>query len=753
MQSATHTLVEAIAGPAAIVDQDGQVLLANRRWAGEGGADGGAYPAEGAWLAAGGGPCPAHEQLLSAVRRMTPTAAPTVLPCRCAPGNAATVQVSHLASDYGPHRRLITVQTEPGRGTGPGLGPDTAADAKSQFLALLGHEIRTPLTTVVATVDLLRAQPMQQDAREIVDSVYRSMHGLKTLADDLLDLARLETGDLRVRHEPLEPRAVLEAVVEPLQQQARRKSILLLSAPAPELPTTVLGDPDRLRQVVTAVVGNAVKFTDAGEVVVTAAPDGDGAYLITVSDTGPGIADPDRTRIFAPFVQADSSASRRHEGAGLGLALAGRLVACMGGTIDVRSQPGAGAEFLIRLPLRAAPQQPPRPAPPLHRRRVGVVAPSPRSTLALSWLLRGAGAEPVPMLLAEVSGRAAEVDTVLWCDDAHDPDAVGRADAVGAALGPNGRSLMISTTDPRTGVVRKPGVLTAPLLLGRLVSALNHERTGVRGAPVTVPPLGGGRVLLAEDNDVNRTVFRRMIQLLGVECDTVPDGSAAVDAALGEPPYDLVLMDLQMPRTDGLEATRRIRATGSATPILALTATALHGDRERCLEAGMNGHLSKPITLPELRAALEPYLSPDPVLPDPDAEPAQAQQAQDDPVDLGKLHELEEQLDDRALVVTTVNTYLGQLDVRMAAMTEALQARDHDALRAAAHTLKSSSALLGADPLAEACAQLERSATARSSAAELTALVASVEGAVAGAMRLMAGYLAADERIECAAQR
>jgi len=746
MQSATHTLVEAIPGPAAIVDQDGQVLLANGRWAGAGGA----YPAEGAWLAGGAGPCPAHEQLLSAVRRMAPTAGPTVLPCQCAPQTAATVQVTHLASDYGPHRRLITVQTGPD--AGPGTRPDTAADAKSQFLALLGHEIRTPLTTVVATVDLLRAQPMQQDAREIVDSVYRSMHGLKTLADDLLDLARLETGDLRVRHEPLEPRAVLEAVVEPLQQQARRKSILLLSAPAPELPTAVLGDPDRLRQVVTAVVGNAVKFTEAGEVVVTAAPDGDDAYLITVSDTGPGIADPDRTRIFAPFVQADSSASRQHEGAGLGLALAARLVGCMGGTIDVRSRPGAGAEFLIRLPLQAAPQQPPRPAPPLHRRRVGVVAPSPRSTLALSWLLRGAGAEPVPMLLAEVPGRAAEVDTVLWCDDAHDPEAVGRADAVGAALGPNGRFLMISTTDPRTGVVRKPGVLTAPLLLGRLVAALNHERTGVRGAPVTVPPLGGGRVLLAEDNDVNRTVFRRMIQLLGVECDTVPDGSAAIDAALGEPPYDLVLMDLQMPRTDGLEATRRIRATGSATPILALTATALHGDRERCLEAGMNGHLSKPITLPELRAALEPYLSPDPVsadpAPDPDAEPAQ-----DGPVDLGKLRELEEQLDDRALVVTTVNTYLGQLDIRRAAMAEALQARDHGALRAAAHTLKSSSALLGADPLAEACAQLERSATAHSSEAELTALVAGVESAVAGAMRLMAGYLAADERIECAAQR
>ncbi|GAA3338417.1 hypothetical protein GCM10020358_18410 [Amorphoplanes nipponensis] len=744
MGSAAHTLVEAIAGPAAIVDQDGQVLLANRLWSGP---EGGGYPPEGAWLAAGAGagPCPGHHQLLAAVRRMTPNAEPTVLDCRCDPDVPATVRVAHLESDYGPHRRLITVRTaaEPGGGAGPGA----TNDAKSQFLALLGHEIRTPVTTVVATVDLLRAQPMPQDVREIVDSVHRSVHGLKTLADDLLDLARLETGELRVRQEPVDLRAVLEAVVEPLQQQARRKSILLLSAPAPDLPATLLGDPDRLRQVLTAVVGNGVKFTEAGEVVVTAAPDGDDAYLIVVSDTGPGIADPDRTRIFAPFVQADSSASRRHEGAGLGLALASRLVTAMSGTLDVRSQPGAGAEFLIRLPLRAAPQQPPPSTPPLHRRRVAVVAPSPRSSLALSWQLRSAGAEPVPMLLAEVTARTAEVDMVLWCDDAHDPEAVVRADAIGAALGPEGRSLMISTSDPRTGVVRKPGVLTAPLLLRRLVAALNQERTGVRGAPVTVPPLGPGRVLLAEDNDVNRTVFRRMIELLGIECDTVPDGGAAVDAALGGTRYDVVLMDLQMPRTDGLEATRRIRAAGATTPILALTATALHGDRERCLEAGMDGHLSKPITLPELRAALEPYLAP---APEPEAATGPAP---DDRPGLDRLRELEEQLDDRALVVTTVNTFLAQLDGRRTAMTEALRTRDHDALRAVAHTLKSSSALLGADPLAEACALVERSVTAGSTETELTALVAGVQDAVVGATRLMAGYLAAEERTECAAQR
>ncbi|MET8149497.1 ATP-binding protein [Actinoplanes sp. NPDC049668] len=743
MGYAARTLVEAIPGPAAIVDSDGRVLVANGRWRPDGDA---AYACEGALLADGDAGCPAHGRLLSAARQLTPQSPPTVLACRCdAPGTG--VRVAHLESDCGSHRRLVTVESAPAGDTDP---DDAVAQAKSQFLALLGHEIRTPVTTVVAAVELLRAQPLQQEVREVVDSVHRSVHALKALTDDLLDLARLETGVLRVELEPVAVRPVLESIVEPLQQQARRKGILLLAAPAPSLPPALLGDVHRLRQVLTCVVGNAIKFTETGEVIVTAAPDGDDAYQIIVSDTGPGIPAADQARIFAPFVQADPSTARRHEGAGLGLALAARLVECMGGTIAVRSQPGEGSEFLIRLPLTPAPQQPGEQGPlPLTQRRIAVVAPSPRSTLALSWLLRSAGAEPVPVQFEDLATRVRDVDTVLWCDDSHDPEAVRRADTVIELLGPTGRAQMISTTDPRTGIVRKPDVLTAPLVLRRLVAALNWERTGVRGAPITVPPLGGGRVLLAEDNDVNRTVFRRMIELLGVECDTVADGSAAVTALLGAVTYDVVLMDVQMPRVDGLEATRQVRSAGCGTPILALTATALRGDRERCLEAGMTGHLSKPITLPELRAALEPYLSVAPA-----AGPDEPVPAADDEAgpDLSKLRDLEEQLEDRALVVTTVNTFLAQLDGRRSALAEALRKQDHDALRATAHTLKSSSALLGADPLAHACAQVERNAIAGTSEQDLTALVADVESAVAGAIRVMSGYLA-DERADGAVRR
>ncbi|GIE75465.1 hybrid sensor histidine kinase/response regulator [Actinoplanes philippinensis] len=597
MGYAARTLIEAIPAPAAILDLDGRVLVANERWAVPG-RDAELYPAEGGFLSAAPGPCGGHRGVLEAVWHMTPTGPPARLRCGCDESTERTWQVSALDAGDGERQCLITVLAEE-------AGPDNRAE----FLALLSHEARTPVTTVVAAVELLRAQTLEQGVREIVDNVYFSARALETLTDNLLDLGKLETGRLRLAHEPVTVRALLEGVVEPLQRESRSKGILLLTAPAPDLPPVVMGDSRRLRQVLDAVVGNAVKFTSAGEVVVLAEASGDGTWLMTVSDTGPGITEPQRARIFQPFTQADSSSARRHEGAGLGLALASRLIARMGGDIEVESAPGAGALFRIRLPLLAAPAPVEAEPRPLARRRIAVVAPTAQSTRALSWLLAGAGAEPVAAKFAEVIRPMAEIDTVVWCDDSHDAEAAHRADTVGRAVGPDGQGLMISSTDPRTGVVRRPGVLTAPLVLNRVVAALNQERTGVRGAPVTVPPLSGGRVLLAEDNEVNRTVFRRMIELMGVTCDTVVDGEEAARAALAGPEYDVVLMDVQMPRTDGLEATRLIRAAGCRTPILALTATA-PADRDRCLAAGMNGRLSKPITLPELRAALAPYLHP-----------------------------------------------------------------------------------------------------------------------------------------------
>lgn len=729
MGFAARTLIEALPGPAALVDTDGCVLAGNAGWTEAG------YAPDGNRLPEAAPGCPGHGAVLAAVRDLRPGAAAVVLSCRCDPAGERAVHIADLESDCGAHRRLVTVAPV------AAAGDTDLTRAKSQFLALLGHEIRTPVTAVVGMVDLLRAMPLPQDVREVVDGVRYSAHSLQALTDDLLDLARLETGRLEIAGDPVGVRALLEGVAEPLQQQARQKRIMVLAAVEPGFPTRVLGDPDRLRQVVTSVVGNAVKFTERGEVVITAGREGPGDWVITVSDTGPGLDDRDRARVFAPFVQADSSAARRHEGAGLGLALAARLAERMGGRIEVDSEPGVGSQFRIVLPLTvcdgeavetfaAAPGESEN--RPLAGRKIGVIAPSERSMQALSWLLVSAGATVLAGELDRVAELEPRVDTVLWCDDAHDPAAVERADRVLDIVGAAARGLMISPTDPRSGVVRRPRMLTAPLLLARLCAALNQERTGVRGAPVTVPPFAGGRVLLAEDNDINRTVFQRMIQLLGVECDAVPDGAAAAEAVLTGA-YDVVLMDVQMPGTDGLEATRIVRAAGLRTPILALTATALQGDRDRCRQAGMDGCLSKPITLPELRKGLAAYL---------ESPAAREVPAASLGVDLRKLRELEEQLEDRALVAATVLAYLAQLDDRRATLRDTLQRQDRDGLKAIAHTLKSSSALLGADALAGVCARVEAIALTAANDQELQDLVDDAEKAAAGVAEAMAGYLA-----------
>ncbi|HWS33646.1 MAG TPA: response regulator, partial [Actinoplanes sp.] len=278
---------------------------------------------------------------------------------------------------------------------------------------------------------------------------------------------------------------------------------------------------------------------------------------------------------------------------------------------------------------------------------------------------------------------------------------------------------------------------------------------GEAGPPSTLVPLPPGRVLLAEDDEVNRTVLKRMINILGVDCDVVRDGAAAVAALLGTDPYDLVLMDMQMPGVDGPEAARRARAAGYRNPILALTATTLPEDREACLAAGMNGYVGKPITLPELRRALEPYLTAPPA-PSEDpgpleepvpaaARPAEAPPERPDPGDvlsLQQLHDLEEQLEGRELVAMTVGTFLAELDGRRQSMAIALSAGDNHRLGAVAHTLKSSSALLGAQPLAEACARVERMAAAAADPGALEAAVSEVDRTAGATATAMAGYLA-----------
>jgi CheY-like chemotaxis protein/HPt (histidine-containing phosphotransfer) domain-containing protein len=749
MSFAARSLADALPYPAAIADDSGRVLVANERWRRS-------ATAEGETLSGGRPDCPGHDRLPSSVRDAR-TGSDVALPCRCDPGVTATLRVTGLESTCGARRRLITVETGP------------AESGRDQLLGLLGPQIRTPAAAVASAVELLRAQALPAAAQETIDDIQRTVRGLEALADDLAELARLETGTPPPHDGPVVLRRLLEDVAESMRTECRERGILLLAAPAPGLPAVVDGDDGVLRRILTTVVGHAVRESSGGEVVVTAQTDGADAYRIEISGDG-----------------EPSSGHASDERAGL--ALAGRLAAAMGGTTTMTGVPaltavpaitgdaairadafsatgatmtsgpdmagasvvggaassgagGSGAvagefggfRWAVRLPLRPLPDRgdPGAPSAPPVRGRVAVAAPSARSMLALSWLVAATGAEPVQVGPDGSAGTGDDhgAGPVLRCDARPDPV--------------TGGTVMIGSTGPQRAAGRA-GTLSVPVTLDRLTAALHQQHAEPRPTPATLEPLPPGRVLLAEDDEVNRTVLQRMISVLGVECDTVPDGAAAVTALLGGTRYDLALLDMQMPVMDGPAATRTVRAAGSRVPIIALTATSLPEDQDRCLDAGMNSHLTKPITLPELRRALEPYLT----APAQPAEPAEPADPVVPPVPVpadvlsrAQLHELEEQLEGRELVAMTVNMFLGELDGRRQAMATALATGGNDRLAAVAHTLKSSSALLGAQPLADACARVERLAATQVDAGVLAAAVSEVDQAAAAAAIAMTEYL------------
>jgi len=378
-----------------------------------------------------------------------------------------------------------------------------AADrAKSEFLATMSHEIRTPMNGVIGTLELLRGTELAPEQQRQLDVMQTSADALLRLLDDVLDLSRIEGGRLQLESRSFCPFAVAEQAAELFRGRAEAKGIGLACEAATGLPGCVQGDPARLRQVLLNLVGNAVKFTEQGQVTVRVGMSGPGRLRFEVQDTGIGIRPEVQARLFQPFVQGDASASRRFGGTGLGLAISRRLAEAMGGSIALESAPGRGTCFRVELPLPSV----------------------------------DAGPEPLP-------------------------------DA------PEGQA------------------------------ARTH-------AAETRPAGFVGRVLVAEDNAVNQRVVRGLLQRLGCEVAVVADGAAAAAAAAtGE--FDLVLMDCQMPVRDGYEATAEIRrqeAAGVRLPVVALTANAMAGDRERCLAAGMDGYLAKPIRLDALADELARWL-------------------------------------------------------------------------------------------------------------------------------------------------
>jgi PAS domain S-box-containing protein len=471
-----------------------------------------------------------------------------------------------------------------------------ATRAKSDFVATMSHEIRTPLNAIVGAVELLADTDLTAEQGELAAMVREAGTGLRAIIEDILDFSRIEAGKLPVRAREFSVRDLLGGVRDVVRPALAGRPLVLHATVDDAVPDRLVGDADRLRQILINLAGNAVKFTRHGTVGIRArlgARRGDAVELVLeVADTGPGIAPAERERLFQPFTQLDGSATRSHGGTGLGLAITLRLVELLGGAIELDSSPGSGSTFRVGVPLRVSPHG----APPT-------------------------AAAPAPAL--------------------------------------------------------------------------------------------AGRALLADDNDVNRRVIRRQLERLGLTVTAVPGGREAIDAAAGER-FDVILMDCRMPHVDGYSATRAIRAAEpprARTPILAITANALPEDCERCHAAGMDGIVTKPVTIEALRERLA------------DAMPTS-------PIDGGVLDRLREELADDALLASVAHRYAGELAGRRAALVRAHAAGDTGALADAAHVLASPSETLGLVRLGALCRAVERDPARADAVAEVEREIARAAAAV-----------------------
>jgi two-component system, sensor histidine kinase and response regulator len=612
---------------------------------------------------------------------------------------------------------------KPGHDPRPSLEPalDTSR-AKSRFLAMVSHEMRTPLNAILGLLDLtLRGEPEGQ-RREYLRTARVAGDQLLQLINDLLDLAKIESGTLALRARPFSLRGLLEGCTASLAPRARQKGVDLTFQMAEGMADGVRGDAARVRQVLLNLLDNAVKFTDEGRVTVSVRPaQGSNRLSFSVTDTGVGVAPADRERIFEPFMQADSSDTRRHGGTGLGLAICRQLVERMRGHIWLESAPVRGSTFHFDIELEPDPSGDALPAKDLAAlkgTRVIVLHRNADLQERLCGMLREAGLDPtlvedpflVPAMLREAQERGRAFRVILL-----DPHVRGAAAL--QARRPEDDSLVaqlpriILSDDPSraAGVLATspavPGCTADGDLLRAIHEALAESRkTASEPKPAARPELPKRplRVLVAEDNSVNALVVVRMLEMLGHGSAVAEDGAGAI-ALLESESYDVVLMDLQMPGMDGIEAMVRIRARERErgvprTRLVAVTASAVRKDVKRSLAAGADAFLTKPFPLEALRDALLGIEA--------GAVGAPAEGVLD-------LARLEAQLgNDADGVEEVLATFQAQAPDSLARIQESIAAGDARALERAAHKLRGALAWIGAEAAAQAASRLERLAAA-----------------------------------------
>jgi signal transduction histidine kinase/DNA-binding response OmpR family regulator len=472
---------------------------------------------------------------------------------------------------------------------------EDALRSKTTLFATLTHELRTPLNGILGMAGLLEMGKLEPNAQSYVGAIKQSGELLLELITEILDYSRLEAGRVELESAPFDPEATMQSVAELLSPRARDKNLEIAVSVRGDSPTRVIGDDGRLRQILFNLAGNAVKFTETGGVVIEMAPRPNGRLRFNVRDTGPGVAPEKQALIFEEFTQADAGVNRRHGGAGLGLAIVKKLALAMGGEVGLVSRPGFGASFWVELPLARAPSA--EPAPSLAGVRVCVVSPSLVLTQTLRAVAVSLGATPTE--------RGAYADVVLldWHDgvDGEEIDALRRNARAMIALAPQEQRQIIDAC-------RAAGVehyTLKPVRRGSLVervrAALGDDAAPKAVAPVSTAtaqqPLVGLRVLLAEDNPINALLARTLLAKAGCAVTTAHDGEEAVAAAAAGA-FDLILLDIRMPRLDGFEAAERIRAgkgPSASVPIVALTADAGDEERAHAAKACMADFITKPI--------------------------------------------------------------------------------------------------------------------------------------------------------------